>query len=74
MLKAKVIGVGNSIGLTLPKEVLGKLKVDKGDYLYLVETANGYEVVAYDHDFVEQMEIAQRIMREDRNILKVLAK
>ena len=27
-----------------------------------------------DHDFVEQMEIARRIMREDRNILKVLAK
>lgn len=74
MLKAKVIGVGNSIGLILPKEVLGKLKVGKGDYLYLVETADGYEVVPYDRDFVEQMEIAQRIMREDRNILKVLAK
>ena len=74
MLKVKITTVGNSTGITLPKEVLGKLKAHKGDYLYLIETPNGYEVVAYDEGFVQQMKIAQTIMRQDRNILKVLAK
>lgn len=74
MLQAKVITVGNSIGITLPKEALGRLKVEKGDYLYLTETPNGYEVVPYNADFVQQMNLAQQIMKQDRNILKVLAK
>jgi putative addiction module antidote len=73
MLKAKVTTVGNSTGITLPKEVLGKLKIHKGDFVYLIETSCGYEVVSYDEKFVQQMKIAQRITREDRNVLKALA-
>ena len=44
MLKAKITTVGNSCGITLPKEALGKLKVQKGDYLYLVDTTDGYKI------------------------------
>lgn len=73
MLKAKVTAVGNSAGIILPREALGKLKVHKGDFVYLIETANGYEVVSYDEQFVKQMMMAQKIMREDRNVLKALA-
>jgi len=73
MLKAKVTAIGNSEGIILPKEALGKLKVHKGDFVYLIETSNGYEVVSYDEKFVQQMKIAQKIMREDRNVLKALA-
>ena len=29
--------------------------LQRGDYLYLTETPNGYEVVSYNPDFVEQM-------------------
>jgi len=73
MLKAKITTVGNSTGITLPKEVLGKLKVHKGDFVYLIETSHGFEIVSYDKKFVQQMKLAQKIMHEDRNVLKALA-
>lgn len=73
MFKAKLTTIGNSTGIILPREALGKLKVHKGDYVYFVETTNGYEVVSYDEQFVKQMMLAQKIMREDRNVLKALA-
>ena len=33
----KIIQIGNSLGVTLPKEVLAALKVEKGDCLILTE-------------------------------------
>ena len=70
----RVTTVGNSAGVVLPKEVLEKLRVSKGDTLYLVEEPDGYKLTPYDQDFVDQMELAEGIMREDRDVLKVLAK
>lgn len=72
MLKVKVTTVGNSVGITFPKEALGHLNVAKGDYLYLVETHNGYELTPYDQEFIEQMVLAEQIMKEDRDVLRVL--
>jgi len=37
MPSLRVTTVGNSAGVVLPKEVLEKLRVSKGDILYLVE-------------------------------------
>lgn len=73
MVTLKVRKVGNSLGFTLPLEAAAKLKVEEGDTLYLTETPDGYRITAYDPVFVRQMEIAQRVMREDRNILRALA-
>jgi putative addiction module antidote len=44
MLKVKLTTIGNSTGVVLPKEVMGKLNVHKGDTLYLLETPDGYEL------------------------------
>ncbi len=74
MQSLKVTTVGNSTGVVLPKEVLEKLRVSKGDILYLVEEPDGYKLTPYNKEFVEQMEAAEEIMREDRDVLKVLAK
>ena len=74
MPSLKITTVGNSAGVVLPKEVLEKLRVSKGDVLYLVEEPDGYRLTPYDKEFVEQMEAAEEIMREDRDVLKVLAK
>jgi putative addiction module antidote len=74
MKSLKITTVGNSAGVVLPKEVLEKLRVSKGDVLYLVEEPDGYRLTPYDKAFVEQMEAAEEIMREDRDVLKVLAK
>lgn len=70
----KVTKIGNSAGVILPKEVLARLRVGLGDKLYLTEAPDGVRLTATDPDFAEQMEVAERIMREDRNILRELAK
>lgn len=74
MHKLKVTAVGNSAGVVLPKEVLSRLKVQKGDTLYLTETSDGYQITPYDEAFSRQMEAAERILRENRDVLRELAK
>jgi putative addiction module antidote len=69
----KVTTVGNSAGVILPKEVLERLRVDKGDSLYVVETANGVELTPYDPEVAAQLQAAERVMREDRDVLRRLA-
>ena len=69
----KVISIGNSSGIVLPKETLARLNVQKGDTLYLTETPEGIRLVPYDEEFARQMEAAREIMRENRDVLKKLA-
>ena len=71
--KLKITSIGNSAGVILPKEVLEKLRVEKGDTLFLTETPNGFVVSALDDEFSLQMELAEKIMREDRDVLHKLA-
>ena len=71
----KLIPIGNSTGVIIPKEMLARLHVDKGDQLYLTEAPDGsYRLTPFDADFARQMELAEEIMREDREILRALAK
>lgn len=72
-MKLKITSVGNSAGVILPREALEKLKVEKGDTLYLRETPAGYEVTPYDPDFDLFMEAAHDVMRENRDALRRLA-
>jgi putative addiction module antidote len=73
--KAKLIKIGNSTGIVLPKEVLARLRVEQGDELHLTEKPNGeFTVSKYDPEFAEAMRLAEEIMHEDRDILRVLAK
>ncbi|WP_197094643.1 AbrB/MazE/SpoVT family DNA-binding domain-containing protein [Microvirga massiliensis] len=74
VIKLKLTQVGNSVGTTFSKEVLARLKVDKGDTLYLTESPDGYRLTPYDPEFEEQMKAARRIMRRRRNALRELAK
>jgi putative addiction module antidote len=72
--KCKVTTVGNSAGITLPKEVLAKLRIGKGDFLTLVETPDGFLLTPYDKDFADAMAAAEVIMRENRDALRELDK
>jgi putative addiction module antidote len=74
MLALKVTTIGSSAGVVLPKEALARLRVKKGDRLFLVETPNGYELVPYDPEFRQQMEAAEEGMHRYRNALRQLAK
>jgi putative addiction module antidote len=69
----KVTTVGNSVGIVLPKEILARLNVKKGDTLYVTETPDGVQLTPYDEKFVRVMEAAGQIMRENRDVLRRLA-
>ncbi|MEE4329770.1 MAG: AbrB/MazE/SpoVT family DNA-binding domain-containing protein [Wenzhouxiangella sp.] len=71
--KLKVTAIGNSTGVILPKELLEKLRVGRGDELIATETPDGIVLSAYDADFAAQMDVAERVMREDRDLLRKLA-
>lgn len=71
--KLKITSIGNSAGVILPKEVLEKLRVEKGDTLFLTETPTGFELSPLDEKIQRQMEVAERVMRENRNLLHKLA-
>ncbi|MDJ0979790.1 MAG: AbrB/MazE/SpoVT family DNA-binding domain-containing protein [Erythrobacter sp.] len=70
----KITRIGNSAGIILPKEVLARLRVGPGDELYVSEAPDGIRLTATDPSFAEKMEVAEKIMREDRDILRELAK
>ena len=70
----KITGIGNSLGVVLPKEMLAKLRVGKGDQLYATETPNGFEIAVRNAEFVRQMEAAEYVMRKHRDVLAMLAK
>lgn len=69
----KVVKIGNSAGVILPKDVLARLRVAPGDELFFSERPDGFRITASNPDFAEKMKLAEQIMREDREILHVLA-
>ena len=74
MLALKVTQIGNSVGIVLPKEAVSRLKVEKGDVVYLTEAADGYRITPFDPEFAAQMDVARGIMKRRRNALRELAK
>lgn len=73
MKPLKLTGVGNSTGVILPKDVLARLRLKKGDLLYLVETPDGYRLTPYDPEVALQLEAAEAVMSEERDVLRKLA-
>ena len=74
MITLKARAVGNSTGVTLPKEVTDRLKIKNGDPIYLTESPDGYRLTAYDPEFARQMEVAERVMRRYKDALRRLSK
>ncbi|MEO8811792.1 MAG: AbrB/MazE/SpoVT family DNA-binding domain-containing protein [Caulobacteraceae bacterium] len=75
MATLKLTAVGTSIGAVIPKEMLHRLNVGKGDVLHAVEMADeSYNLTPFDPEFSARMEKAEAIMRRYRNTLRVLAR
>jgi putative addiction module antidote len=70
----KLTQIGNSVGVILPKEVLARLKVEKGDTLYLTDSPDGMRITPHDPAFEDQMQAARDIMKARRAVLRELAK
>ena len=72
-MKLKITAIGNSAGVILPKELLARLRVEKGDDVYVSELPDGIKLTPFDPTFAEQMEVAEQVMRKERNLLRKLA-
>ena len=68
-----IIFAGDSTGIVLPKEILARLRIEKGDMLYVTETPDGVQLTPYTEKFARTMEVADRVMRENRDVLRKLA-
>jgi putative addiction module antidote len=74
MTKLKITTIGSSAGVVLPKEILARLRVAKGDTIFLTESPEGFRITPYDPEFAEQMNVARKFMRKHRDALRELAK
>lgn len=72
-MKLKITAIGNSAGVILPKELLARLRVGRGDVLYAVEVQDGIKITPYDPKFAAQMEVVEQVMRDRRELLRKLS-
>lgn len=73
MLSLKIVQVGNSLGVVIPKDILTQMRAGKGDTLYLTSAPDGLRLTAFNPRFEAQMEAAERIMGRRKNALRSLA-
>ena len=74
MSALKITQIGNSVGVILPKEVLARLKVGKGDTVFVTEAANGVILTPYDPELAAQLKLGREFMHEYRDTFHQLAK
>lgn len=74
MAKLKLTAVGTSTGVVIPKDMLTRLRVERGDTLHVVETPQGYLLTPFDPAIEAQLEAGREFMKEYRDAFKVLAK
>jgi putative addiction module antidote len=70
----KLTQIGNSVGVILPKEALSRLRLEKGQSVFLTETPDGYALTPYDPALEEQIGAGREFMREFRDTFHQLAK
>ena len=73
MQTLKITTVGHSLALTIPKELVNRFHLKKGDEVFVRATPEGFEISPYDPDFKEAMEAAAVIAKEYKNALRTLA-
>lgn len=74
MTALKLTQIGNSVGVILPKDLLAKLGVGKGDTIYAIDQPDGVRLTTADPDFASQLEVARQITKKRRAVLVELAK
>ncbi|HSG33232.1 MAG TPA: AbrB/MazE/SpoVT family DNA-binding domain-containing protein [Sphingomonadaceae bacterium] len=70
----KIIKIGNSAGIVLPKELLDRLGVEQGDSLTLIQDGDGISLKPHDPEFERQLDVARSVMERRKKALRELAK
>lgn len=73
-VEVKVTQVGSSLGVVLPKSLLERLKVGKGDHLHVVETPTGLVLTPLDPEVQAQLQAMDEVIVEYRETLEALSK
>jgi putative addiction module antidote len=74
MTALKLTQIGNSVGVILPKEMLARLKLEKGDTVFVTDAVDGLMLSPYSAEFETQMAAARGVMKKRRAVLRELAK
>ena len=74
MTALKLTQIGNSVGVILPKEMLVRLKLEKGDTVFVTDAVDGIKLTPYSADFEAQMTAAREVRMKRRQVLRELAK
>jgi putative addiction module antidote len=74
MTTLKLTQIGNSVGVILPKEILARLKLEKGDSVFVTDAPGGVTLTPYDPALDEQLALGREFMREFRDTFHQLAK
>ena len=70
----KLTQIGNSVGVVLPKEALSRLKLGKGESVFMTETPDGYTLTPYDPAIDEEITAGRAFMRDFKDTFHQLAK
>ena len=70
----KLTQIGNSVGGILPKEVISRLKLSKGETVFLTDTPDGYAITPYVPALEEEIAAGRAFMRDFRDTFHQLAK
>lgn len=74
-MRLEIKKIGNSDGVILPRELMQRLDLKRGQQLHITELAGGgFQALPYDPDFERAMEIADQLMDQYRDTLLALAK
>lgn len=74
MQRLKLIKIGNSIGVILPKEIVSRFKLKKGGELFLTQTVERCVIISFDPALAEQLTVGRELMSEYRDTFHQLAK
>jgi len=74
MTTLKLTQIGNSVGVILPKEILARLKLGKGDSVFVTDAPGGVTLTPYDPALDEQLALGREFMRDFRDTFHQLAK
>ena len=66
--------MGGSIGATIPKEIAERFHLQKGDEVFVSESARGILITPYDPNFEKVMAVYEKGAKKYRNALRELAK
>ena len=73
-MELKIKKIDNSLGVSIPQEILEKMNVGEGDSLYVTQTPDGVYLTPFDPEFKIVMQAAKDITNRYYDALQELAK